>query len=73
MFAVADGAIMVSQEPSRAVAVCATIDPFNRVADVSSDLRWHESELFDFDLNDFGARRLCHVDKKERADHSSGD
>jgi len=49
------------------------IDPFDRVADVSSDLRRYESELFDLDLNGFGARRPCHEDKKERADRSVGD
>jgi len=49
------------------------IDPFDRVADVSTDLRRHESQLFDLDLNGFGARRLCHEDKKERADCSAGD
>ena len=44
------------------------IDPFDRIADVSGDLRRHKSEVFDLDLNSFGARRLCHEDKKERAD-----
>jgi len=40
---------------------------------VSTDLRRYKSELFDLDLNGFGARRRCHQDKKQRADHSAGD
>jgi hypothetical protein len=48
------------------------IDPFDRIADVSSDLRRHESELFDLDLNGFGTRRPCHEGKKERTDRSAG-
>ena len=70
---------MRSGGPKRAVACrrCVGdevgVDPFDRVADVSGDLRRRESELFDFDLNRFGARRLCHKNKKERANRSTGD
>ena len=43
------------------------VHPFDRVADMGSDLRRCEGEVFDSNLKGLGARRSHHGDEKEHA------
>lgn len=48
------------------------VHPFNRIADVSPDLRRSKGELLDPDLNGLGARCSRQEEEKESAERSNG-